>query len=164
MRSAVKSELDFLAINFYGSWSRGGWARSGTWVISKRVTSARIHEEHHNSNIDVDIHNLAATMTIPPFETTFAVPMTCEACIKDIKGSLSQLSGTHFANVKLCNYNLRAGINKITANLEDQLVSIEGTAAPSAIVAAIEATGRDAILRGSGKSNSELPSEVAIKF
>ncbi|KAF2115884.1 superoxide dismutase [Lophiotrema nucula] len=76
--------------------------------------------------------------SIPSFETTFAVPMTCEACIKDIKGSLSQLSG----------------IEKITANLQDQLVSIEGTAAPSAIVSAIEATGRDAILRGSGKSNS----------
>jgi copper chaperone for superoxide dismutase len=33
-------------------------------------------------------------MTIPTFETTFAVPMTCEACIKDIEGSLHQLSGT----------------------------------------------------------------------
>jgi copper chaperone for superoxide dismutase len=38
--------------------------------------------------------------------------------------------------------------------LQDQLVFIEGTAAPSAIVSAIEATGRDAILRGSGNSNS----------
>jgi hypothetical protein len=33
-------------------------------------------------------------MTVPTFETTFAVPMTCEACIKDIEGSLSSLSGT----------------------------------------------------------------------
>jgi len=33
-------------------------------------------------------------------------------------------------------------------------VFVEGTAAPSAIASAIEATGRDAILRGSGKSNS----------
>lgn len=31
---------------------------------------------------------------------------------------------------------------------------VEGTAAPSSIVGAIEATGRDAILRGSGTSNS----------
>ena len=38
--------------------------------------------------------------------------------------------------------------------MQEQLVFIEGTAAPSAIVSAIEATGRDAILRGSGKSNS----------
>jgi copper chaperone for superoxide dismutase len=47
------------------------------------------------------------------------------------------------------------GIRKVTANLKDQLVSIEGTAAPSAIVEAIQSTGRDAILRGSGKSDSE---------
>ncbi|KAF1959641.1 superoxide dismutase copper chaperone-like protein [Byssothecium circinans] len=77
-------------------------------------------------------------MVVPTFETTFAVPMTCETCIKDIEGSLHQLSG----------------IQKITTNLQDQLVSVEGTAAPSAIVEAIQATGRDAILRGSGKSNS----------
>lgn len=49
------------------------------------------------------------------------------------------------------------GINKVDASLKEQLVTIEGTAAPSAIVAAIEATGRDAILRGSGKSNSKAP-------
>ncbi|KAE8446116.1 hypothetical protein EG329_012487 [Mollisiaceae sp. DMI_Dod_QoI] len=64
--------------------------------------------------------------------------MTCESCIKDISGSLHKLSG----------------IQKVEANLKDQLVTIEGTAAPSAIVAAIQATGRDAILRGSGGSNS----------
>lgn len=34
------------------------------------------------------------------------------------------------------------------------MVFIEGTASPSAIVSAIESTGRDAILRGSGKSNT----------
>jgi copper chaperone for superoxide dismutase len=47
-----------------------------------------------------------------------------------------------------------SGITKVEANLQDQLVYVEGTAAPSAIVSAIEATGRDAILRGSGNSNS----------
>ncbi|KAF2033579.1 Cu,Zn superoxide dismutase-like protein [Setomelanomma holmii] len=77
-------------------------------------------------------------MTVPAFETIFAVPMTCQSCINDIEGSLQQLSG----------------ISKVTANLKDQLVSIEGTAAPSAVVAAIQSTGRDAILRGTGKSNS----------
>ncbi|KAJ4377366.1 copper chaperone [Neocucurbitaria cava] len=77
-------------------------------------------------------------MTVPAFETIFAVPMTCQSCVKDIEGSLQQLSG----------------INKVTANLQDQLVSIQGTAAPSAIVDAIQSTGRDAILRGSGRSNS----------
>ncbi|TVY16063.1 Superoxide dismutase 1 copper chaperone [Lachnellula arida] len=73
-----------------------------------------------------------------PFQTLFAVPMSCESCVKDISGSLHQLSG----------------IQKVEANLKEQLVTIEGTAAPSAIVAAIQSTGRDAILRGSGGSNS----------
>lgn len=50
----------------------------------------------------------------------------------------------------------RVGIQKVTANLKEQLVSVEGNAAPSAIVEAIQSTGRDAILRGSGKSNSTL--------
>jgi len=45
------------------------------------------------------------------------------------------------------------GISKVEVNLKDQLVSILGTAAPSAIVSAIQATGRDAILRGSGGSD-----------
>ncbi|KAL2012815.1 hypothetical protein VTN00DRAFT_340 [Thermoascus crustaceus] len=75
---------------------------------------------------------------IEPFQTTFAVPMTCEDCVKDISSSLYKLQG----------------IQKVDANLKDQLVLIEGTAAPSAIVSAIQATGRDAILRGSGTSNS----------
>jgi copper chaperone for superoxide dismutase len=46
------------------------------------------------------------------------------------------------------------GISKVEADLKNQLVLIEGTAPPSSIVSAIESTGRDAILRGSGKSNS----------
>ncbi|TGJ82016.1 hypothetical protein E0Z10_g6734 [Xylaria hypoxylon] len=46
------------------------------------------------------------------------------------------------------------GITDVDANLKDQLVAVKGTAAPSAIVGAIEATGRDAILRGSGASNT----------
>ncbi|KAF2281499.1 superoxide dismutase copper chaperone-like protein [Westerdykella ornata] len=77
-------------------------------------------------------------MTIPTFETIFAVPMTCEDCIRDISGSLYKLDG----------------IKNVNANLKEQLVSIEGNASPSAIVEAIQATGRDAILRGSGKPNS----------
>jgi len=33
-------------------------------------------------------------MTVPSFETIFAVPMTCQSCINDIEGSLQQLGGT----------------------------------------------------------------------
>ncbi|KIX04232.1 uncharacterized protein Z518_07786 [Rhinocladiella mackenziei CBS 650.93] len=75
---------------------------------------------------------------IQPFQTTFAVPLHCESCVKDVSGILEKVEG----------------ITKIEANLKDQLFYIEGTAAPSSIVSAIESTGRDAILRGSGKSNS----------
>ncbi|KAI1487204.1 Cu,Zn superoxide dismutase-like protein [Biscogniauxia mediterranea] len=73
-----------------------------------------------------------------PFQTLFAVHMTCDHCVKSVSDSLYSLEG----------------ITKVDANLKDQLVAVEGTAAPSAIVSAIEATGRDAILRGSGASNS----------
>ncbi|KAJ5215895.1 uncharacterized protein N7498_002302 [Penicillium cinerascens] len=75
---------------------------------------------------------------IEPFQTTFAVPMTCEGCVKDISSSLYKLDG----------------IKKVDANLKDQLLFIEGTAPPSSIVSAIQDTGRDAILRGSGTTNS----------
>lgn len=47
-----------------------------------------------------------------------------------------------------------AGIHNVSASLQENLISITGTVAPSSIVAAIEATGRDAILRGSGKAES----------
>jgi len=66
------------------------------------------------------------------------VPLSCESCIKDVSTSLHKLDG----------------INKVDADLQSQLVAIEGTAAPSAIVAAIQSTGRDAILRGSGTADS----------
>ena len=49
------------------------------------------------------------------------------------------------------------GIVNVNADLRKQLVAVEGTAAPSKIVSAIQSTGRDAILRGSGKSNSNDP-------
>ncbi|KAI0402949.1 heavy-metal-associated domain-containing protein [Xylaria palmicola] len=73
-----------------------------------------------------------------PFETLFAVHMTCDSCVKSVSDALFGLDG----------------VTDVNANLEDQLVAVKGTAAPSAIVSAIEATGRDAILRGSGASNS----------
>ncbi|KAJ5896255.1 uncharacterized protein N7473_005654 [Penicillium subrubescens] len=75
---------------------------------------------------------------IEPFQTTFSVPMTCEGCVKDVSTTLSKLDG----------------IKKVEANLKDQLVFVEGTAPPSSIVTAIQNTGRDAILRGSGTTDS----------
>lgn len=75
---------------------------------------------------------------IPPFETTLAVPMTCESCITEIRISFSTLPG----------------VTHISTDLPSQLVAITGNAAPSSLVTAIQSTGRDAILRGTGKDNS----------
>ncbi|CAK4030541.1 Cu,Zn superoxide dismutase [Lecanosticta acicola] len=77
-------------------------------------------------------------MTIPPFETTFAVPLSCESCIRDVSSSLYKLDG----------------ISNISADLKSQQISITGTVPPSQIVSTIQSTGRDAILRGSGKAES----------
>ncbi|QIW95385.1 hypothetical protein AMS68_000903 [Peltaster fructicola] len=75
---------------------------------------------------------------IPAFQTTFAVPLSCNACVEDVSSALKQLDG----------------IQKIDADVAKQLIAVTGTAAPSAIVEAIQGTGRDAILRGSGKSDN----------
>ncbi|KAK1779297.1 superoxide dismutase [Copromyces sp. CBS 386.78] len=79
--------------------------------------------------------NMASITT--PFQTLFAVPMHCQSCVDNVSSALYKLPG----------------ITKVEANLKDQLLTIEGTAAPSAIVDTIQTTGRDAILRGSGTSN-----------
>ena len=44
-------------------------------------------------------------------QTLFAVPMTCDHCVNDVSESLYKLKG----------------INKVEADLKNQLVSIEGT-------------------------------------
>ncbi|ATY58991.1 heavy-metal-associated domain-containing [Cordyceps militaris] len=72
------------------------------------------------------------------FQTLFAVPLSCDGCIKSVSDALYSLGG----------------ITKVEGNLQDQLITVEGSAAPSKIVEAIQDTGRDAILRGSGSSNS----------
>ncbi|KAG0638968.1 superoxide dismutase [Tuber brumale] len=75
---------------------------------------------------------------IDPFQTLFAVPLECDSCVQDVSNSLKKLPG----------------ILSVDADLQKQLVTVEGTAAPSVIASAIQDTGRDAILRGSGKPNS----------
>lgn len=50
-------------------------------------------------------------------QTVFAVPMTCESCVKDVSGALHQLKG----------------ITKVEANLQDQLLSVEGTGMESLV-------------------------------
>ncbi|KAI1455010.1 Cu,Zn superoxide dismutase-like protein [Annulohypoxylon moriforme] len=110
-----------------------GFATESYFHRNKRDTLLYINRRPVAADDKMAIQNQAKT----PFQTLFAVPMTCDGCVKSISDAL---------------YNLD-GITKVEANLKDQLVTVEGTAAPSAIVTAIESTGRDAILRGSGASN-----------
>ncbi|SPO02895.1 probable LYS7 - copper chaperone for superoxide dismutase Sod1p [Cephalotrichum gorgonifer] len=86
----------------------------------------------------MEIQGQEQLMLVNLKQTVFAVPMKCGDCVKHVSDTLYDLGG----------------ISKVDANLKDQLVLVEGTAAPSAIVKAIQSTGRDAILRGSGAANS----------
>ncbi|OTB07153.1 hypothetical protein M426DRAFT_318175 [Hypoxylon sp. CI-4A] len=109
------------------------------------ATETYFHREKRNTLFSLDTRRSVVPDTKmaiqnqvkTPFQTLFAVPMTCDGCVKSVSDALYSLEG----------------ITKVDANLKDQLVAVEGTAAPSAIVSAIESTGRDAILRGSGSSN-----------
>ncbi|KAK9480180.1 superoxide dismutase [Lipomyces japonicus] len=76
-------------------------------------------------------------------KTVFAVPLHCQSCVDEVGGALKRV----------------AGIDKIDIDLTKELVSVEGSAPPSFVVKAIQDTGRDAIVRGTGEPNS---SAVAI--
>lgn len=104
---SVKFELRCLAINFWRVTSRDGsvarrcgLARCGCRSISKRQNQTIITDNAPFFNFfNLTLSQLRflrqnLKMTVPSFETIFAVPMTCDACIKDIEGSLHQLSGT----------------------------------------------------------------------
>lgn len=72
------------------------------------------------------------------FEATYAVPMHCEGCTKDIESCLTSVPG----------------INNLKFDIKQQMMSVKGTVAPSVIVSALQKCGRDAIIRGAGKPNS----------
>ncbi|MCJ1350866.1 MAG: copper chaperone [Icmadophila ericetorum] len=81
---------------------------------------------------------MTQSTSIPPFQTTFAVSLHCNGCIDSVTSALQKVNG----------------ISEISPSLEDQTISITGTAPPSALIQAMQSTGKDAILRGSGVSNS----------
>lgn len=70
------------------------------------------------------------------FETTYNVSMSCEGCVADITKAVDSL----------------AGISSVKCDIPTQTVSISGSAPPSEIVAKIQNTGREAVIRGSGQS------------
>uniref|UniRef100_A0A8H7N5J9 Superoxide dismutase 1 copper chaperone n=1 Tax=Bionectria ochroleuca TaxID=29856 RepID=A0A8H7N5J9_BIOOC len=99
------------------------------FIVYRYRSAPRLNNESFPSNIMTVNHS---------FQTQFAVPLSCDGCVKSVSDSVLKLGG----------------ISKVEGNLKDQLIYVEGSAAPSAIVEAIQATGRDAILRGSGTSDS----------
>ena len=78
--------------------------------------------------------NQISSSAIHPFQTTFSVPIDCSSCVTTLHNALTAVPG----------------MVSFSADKDRQLVHVTGTAAPSAIVTAIQSTGKDAILRGSG--------------
>ncbi|CDK24613.1 unnamed protein product [Kuraishia capsulata CBS 1993] len=72
------------------------------------------------------------------YESVYAVPLSCESCVNSVSKALGTVEGIKTFNV----------------DLQKQQVSVEASVAPSAIIQAIQTTGRDAIIRGAGNLNS----------
>ncbi|EIF49499.1 hypothetical protein HII13_002774 [Brettanomyces bruxellensis] len=75
---------------------------------------------------------------IDSFETVYNVPLSCDSCVQSVTKAVKQLGD----------------IDSVKGDIEKNRVSIVGSVAPSKIVEAIQSTGRDAIIRGTGKPNS----------
>jgi copper chaperone for superoxide dismutase len=72
------------------------------------------------------------------FEIVFAVPMECQSCVDSVSSQLKKLPG----------------LEDFEVDLEKNLVVTKGAVPPSDIVRSIQETGKDAIIRGTGKPNS----------
>ncbi|GMM46872.1 copper chaperone [Pichia kluyveri] len=72
------------------------------------------------------------------FETVYNVPLLCNSCIESVTKEIKK----------------NEGINEVKCDLQKQTVSVLGTTAPSKIIKSIQETGKDAIIRGTGSSNS----------
>lgn len=64
--------------------------------------------------------------------------MECESCVSTVKNAIKDIKG----------------ITSFDIDLKEQRLKVEGSAPPSSIVKAIQSTGKDAIIRGTGKPNS----------
>lgn len=76
------------------------------------------------------------------FEATYAVQMHCKGCTDEIQSCLQQVPG----------------VGAMQFDLSQQIMSVNGTVAPSSIISALRRCGRDAIIRGTGKPNSSAVS------
>lgn len=72
------------------------------------------------------------------FEIVLNVPMSCQHCVDSIMKVLKPVKQ----------------ISSFDINLESKIVTTKGSLPPSEIVKIIQATGKDAIIRGTGEPNS----------
>lgn len=72
------------------------------------------------------------------FEIVFNVPMECGACVDAVTNALKPIRQ----------------ISEFDVNLKSNIVTTKSSLPPSEIVKVIQATGKDAIIRGTGKPNS----------
>lgn len=72
------------------------------------------------------------------FTTRYLVPLECSACEKQVSESILLLPG----------------VEHVATDRTEQVVTVRGVVPPSAVIEAIEGTGRSAILRGSGEPGS----------
>ncbi|KAL8723753.1 MAG: hypothetical protein Q9225_000048 [Loekoesia sp. 1 TL-2023] len=103
--------------------------------------------------------NIKAKKMLPSYEATFSVPLECESCVNDIKGALSKVDGSSLypssPHLRLSKKNSwTPGVSSTNFSIHSRLVTITSTSPPSTLISTIQSTGRDAILRGSGKPNS----------
>ncbi|XP_030636715.1 copper chaperone for superoxide dismutase [Chanos chanos] len=76
----------------------------------------------------------------------FAVRMTCDSCVRTVKGALEKAPGVHSVHIDL---------EKEEVLVETALTSLE-------IQSLIESTGRRAVLKGMGGSGQDLGTAVAM--
>lgn len=72
------------------------------------------------------------------FETVYSVALSCGGCVESVSKSILK----------------NEGIKEVKCDIATQTVSVEASTPPSKIIESIQETGRDAIIRGTGKPNS----------
>lgn len=77
------------------------------------------------------------SMASMAFKTEFAVDMTCESCVNDVKRALQNVQG----------------IDSCDVDLSTKQVVVTGRAPPSVVSKALRGTGRQVLVRGAGNAS-----------
>ena len=89
------------------------------------------------SSLSPSLKPAPLTSKVPPgsYSLTLSTSLHCESCVKSVTTALQSLPGA----------------DNISCSLDSQLVTVVGSAPPSAVIRKVQETGRAAILRGSGR-------------